>query len=104
MKQEFINSYGLLMSGTKPYVLRSIYRELTKDASCSRPSEEQEVDQRVQEVLSFEDMDIVIDIREMNEGREAKYELFLDQYTSDTSLSAQRYKKDVMEISALWQR
>ena len=88
------------MSGTKPYVLRSIYHELTKDASCSHTSEEQEVDQRVQEVLSSEDMDIVIDLREMNEGREAKYELNV----LNTSLSVQRYKTDATEISALWQR
>lgn len=30
MKQEFMSHYGLLMSGTKPYVLRNVYRELTK--------------------------------------------------------------------------
>ena len=76
MKQEFINHYGLLMRGTKPYVLRSIYRELTKDASCSRTAEEEEVDQRVQEMLSLEDVDIIVDLRELNECREAKYELF----------------------------
>ena len=66
MKQEFINQYGLLMSGTKLYVLRSIYHELTEDASCSHISEEKEVDQRVQNVLSLEDVDIVIDLQELN--------------------------------------
>ena len=35
MKQELINHYGLLMSGIKSYVLRSIYTELTNDVSCS---------------------------------------------------------------------
>lgn len=99
MKQEFINHYGLLMSGTKPYVLRSIYRELTKDASCSRM---QEVDQTVQKVLSLEDVDIIVDLREMNEGREAKYELFwtkCSEYISECTAV-----QDAMEISALWQQ
>ena len=84
-------------------MLRSIYRELTKDVSSSRTSEEQKVDERVQEVLSLEDMDIVVDLQELNEGHEAKYELFWTK-CSDTSLSAQQYKKDAMEISALWQQ
>ena len=62
MKQEFINHYGLLMTGAKPYMLRSIHRELTKDASCFHTSQEQEVDQRVQEALRLEDVDIVVDL------------------------------------------
>ena len=56
-------------------MLRSIYHELTKDANVSRTTEEEEVDQRVKEALDSEDMDI-IDLRELNEGRAAKYEIF----------------------------
>ena len=98
MKQEFINHYGLLMRGTKPYVLRSIYRELTKDASCSRTAEEEEVDQRVQELLSLEDVDIVVDLRELNEGREAKYELFwtkCSEYISECTAVPERRHGDI---------
>jgi len=73
MKQEFVSQYGLHMSGTKPFMLRSIYHELTKDASVSRTTEEEEVDQIVKEALDSEDMDIIIDLRELNEGRAAKY-------------------------------
>ena len=76
MKRDFMSYYGLLMSGTKPFVLRSIYREITKDASVSRTCEEEEVDERLKEALDSEDMDIIVDLRELNEDRAAKYEVF----------------------------
>jgi hypothetical protein len=84
--------------GTKPYVLRSIYRELTKDASCSLTAEEEEVDQRVQELLSLEDVDIVVDLRELNEGHEAKYELFwtnCSEYISECTAVPERRHGDI---------
>ena len=98
MKQEFINHYGLLMTGAKPYMLRSIHRELTKDASCFHTSQEQEVDQRVQEALRLEDVDIVVDLREMNEGREAKYELFwikCSEFISECTAVQERCHGDI---------
>ena len=35
----------------------------------SRTTEEEEVDKSVKEALDSEDMDIIIDLRELNEGR-----------------------------------
>lgn len=86
------------MSGTKPCMLRSIYPELTKDASCSRTADEEEFDRRVQELLSFEDVDIVIDLRELNEGREAKYEIFwtkCTEYISECAAVPERCNGDI---------
>ena len=79
MKQEFVNHYGLLMTGTKPCMLRCIYKELTKDLSCYRTTPEEEINQRVTELLSSEDLDIVVDLREMNEGCQSKYDLFWEK-------------------------
>lgn len=81
MKQEFMSNYGLLMSGTKAFVLRSIYHELTKDASASRTSSKEEIDQRAEESLDSEDLDIIIDLRELNQGCVAKYEVFWTKYS-----------------------
>ena len=80
MKREFISHYGLLMAGVKPYVLRSIYRELANDASNSRTSEEGDIDERVKEVLASEDLDVIVDLREMNEGCVAKYGVFWEKF------------------------
>lgn len=76
MKKDFISHYGLLLPETKPYMLRSIYKELTKDLSGSRTFDESQIDARVKEALDAEDIDIIIDLREMNEGRAAKYDDF----------------------------
>ena len=76
MKKEFVTHYGLFMAGVMPYLLRSIYRELTNDASGSRTTKEEDIDERIKEALSSEDLDIIIDMRELNEGRVAKYDTF----------------------------
>ena len=81
MKREFVSHYGLLMAGVKPYVLRSLYHELTNDASGSRTSEEADIDERVKEALAAEDLDVIIDLREMNEGRVGKYDIFWEKCT-----------------------
>ena len=97
MKREFISHFGLLMDGVKPYALRSIYRQLTRDASVSRTSEE-EVDERVKEVLSSKDIDIIIDLRELNEGAASKYQVFWDkcsEYISECIAIPERRHGDV---------
>ena len=59
-----MSQYRLHMSGTNLFMLRSIYHELTKDASVSRTTKEEKVDQRVKEALDSEDMNIIIDLRD----------------------------------------
>lgn len=66
MKQQFCDLYGRISPDSKPYILRNIYNTLVGDWSASRTTSESEVDARVQEALSLEDMDIVIDLREFN--------------------------------------
>ena len=77
MRREFINHFGCLMNRTKPYVLRNIYSELMKDCCSARTLEEREVDARVQEVLSAEDPDLIIDLRYFNHGLPTKYAVVL---------------------------
>ena len=76
MRKEFVNTYGRFTNSTKPVVLRSIYKELTGDASGSNTSDEVAVDKWLKEALSFEDVDIIVDLRELNEGRSGKYDIF----------------------------
>ena len=76
MRKEFVNTYGRFTNSTKPVVLHSIYRELTGDASGSTTSDEAAIDNQLKEALLFEDVDILIDFRELNEGRNSKYDTF----------------------------
>ena len=98
MKREFVNHYGSLMSGTKPYILHSIYRELTGDASGSRTYDEAQVDVRLKEVLELEDFEVIVDLRELNEGRTSKYDEFWAKcaaYFSETSAVQERRHGDI---------
>ena len=76
MRREFVNTYGRFTGSTKPVVLRNIYRELTGDASGSSTTNESAIDQQLKGALSFEDVDILVDLREANEGRLGKYDTF----------------------------
>ena len=76
MRKEFVNTYGRFTNSMKPVVLCSIYKELTWDASGSSTSDEAVIDKRLKEALSFEDVDIIVDLRELNEGRSGKYDIF----------------------------
>ena len=80
MKKEFVNTYGRFTHSTKPVVLRSIYRELTGDASGSSTTNESAIDQWLKEALMFEDVDILVDFWEANEGRIGKYNMFWMKY------------------------
>lgn len=98
MKREFISDFGLLMDGVKPYALSCVYRKLTRDASVSHTSEEEKVDERVKEVLSLENIDIIIDLRELNEDAACKYEVFWDkcsEYISKCTAVSERRHGDV---------
>ena len=58
----------------------------------------EEVDERVKEVLSSEDIDIIIDLRELNEGAASKYKLFRDkcsEYISKCTAVPERRHGDV---------
>ena len=69
MKKEFMSIFGRFTASTKPYVLHSIYRELTGDASGASTTSEAAIDERLMEALSHEDVDILCGLREANEGR-----------------------------------
>ncbi|XP_070571401.1 uncharacterized protein [Ptychodera flava] len=80
MRREFCDKFGKV-ANVKPVYLREMYRRLTND--CTAVSSD--MDQRLQHMLDFQDPDIVVDLRELNCGRPAKYDVFWDQ--TDTYLS-----------------
>ena len=75
MRREAMNTFGRLC-GVKPQFLREIYKRLTGDMSASRTANEAEIDTRVRLALDGEDANIIVDLREMNEGRQEKFSVF----------------------------
>ena len=76
MRKEFVSAYGHFMNNTKPVVLRDVYRDLTGDSSAANSLTDSEIDSRLKMAVSMEDVDIVVDLRELNEGRKGKYNVF----------------------------
>ena len=54
------------MNNTKPIVLHAIYRELTSDLSAFNTLSD---DSRLQMAVAMEDVGIVVDLHELNEGK-----------------------------------
>ncbi len=61
MKKEFMSIFERFTATTKPFILRSIYQELTGDASGASTSEAA-IDERLKEAMSHEDIDIIVDL------------------------------------------
>lgn len=66
--REFIHMFGKL-THSKPVFLREAYHRLTGDCSASSNLTEEEVDQRIAQLVDSEDPDLVQDLRSNNEGR-----------------------------------
>ena len=90
------------MTGVKPYVLRNLYHELTHDASGSRTSQG-DIDEYVKQVLESKDHDVIVHLREMNEGRAAKYDNFGTSVRS-TPMKPLLYQSFIMVMFASWPR
>ena len=83
-------------------MLRSIYRELTNDASGSRTNNEEDIDERVKEAIASEDLDIIVDMRELNQGHVAKYDVFwtkCSEYISECTAVPKRRHGDICFMS-----
>ncbi|XP_062607328.1 uncharacterized protein LOC134269121 [Saccostrea cucullata] len=99
MRNEFINRYS--KTGTKPAILRDMYRFLTRDASAAASSDERAVDDRVLEFLLQADApEMFYDLRK-NNGRpkDTSLDLFwnaLDSYLEEKSVVQERRQSDKM--------
>lgn len=73
MRKAFSDRYNQVKKLT-PVVFRSMYSFLTGD-SCSE-LQSSEIDKRLQMMLDDPDVDLVVDKRQLNAGRESQFELF----------------------------
>lgn len=76
MKREFMSTFGRL-TGTKTGMLREMYRRLTGDSSAANYLSEEQVDERIREMVDAEDPDLIWDLRLTKSGRPEEYKEFL---------------------------
>ena len=79
MRSEFLQKFGRITNAVKPAVLRYFYKDLTGDASGSETLGQDEVDSRVKQAIEMEDPAIVMDLRHLNTGRRAQYDIFWEE-------------------------
>ena len=77
-KRIFVHSFGSV-TNCKSAILRKAYQFLTGDASASRNATESELGERVGEMLSLQDPDLVTDLRINNAGQPERYDVFLEE-------------------------
>ena len=75
LKAEFRSRFGNVAKIT-PAIRRAIYRSLTDDSSANDNAISNALDIRMAVAINSEDPDLAVDLREMNEGRPEKYEVF----------------------------
>ncbi|CAH3147064.1 unnamed protein product [Pocillopora meandrina] len=97
MKAEFRSRFGNVAKIT-PAIRRANYRFLTDDSSANDNAISNALDIRMAVAINSEDPDLAVDLREMNEGRPEKYEVFweaLGSYLEEHMAAQERRHGDV---------
>jgi len=76
MRINYLRTCDLLLLKAKPSSLRAIYQMLTGDTSAAEITNEAKIDECVRNALDLSDPEITIDLREHNNGRLSKYDIF----------------------------
>jgi hypothetical protein len=76
MKKEFMDTIELYIGKVEKARIRHIYAIWLNDSSASVNLITQEIDERVQLMFELSKPEIITDLREINEGRISKYDLF----------------------------
>ncbi|XP_033758052.1 uncharacterized protein LOC117340399 [Pecten maximus] len=90
MKRNFLQKVTLLCD-VKPMEARCIYKDLTGDNSAPETSNEKIIDEKVKQAFELQDPDVILDLREHNEGQPTKYSVFFDH--------AKTYIENVVETA-----
>lgn len=86
------------MAKITPAIRRDIYRSLTDDSSANDNAISNALDIRMAVAINSEDPDLAVDLREMNEGRPEKYEVFWEavgSYLEEHMAAQERRHGDV---------
>ena len=78
MRRKFLRE-ATLLTAAKPGKLIYLYKTLTGDMSAGENISDDVRRERVQTLIDIEDPDVIVDLREHNEGRPEKYQLFFEK-------------------------
>ena len=79
MRTAMFEKFGRISPLTKPSVLRYFYKELTGDQAAASTTHQQEVDQRILQIIDMEDPTVLPDLITLNLGVAAKFDIFWEE-------------------------
>jgi len=79
MRTAMFEKFGRISPSTKPSTLRYFYKELTGDQAAASTTEQEEVDQRILQIIDMEDPTVLHDLRALNSGQATKFDVFWEE-------------------------
>src|SRR6266542_6477455 len=76
MQINYLRTCNLLLLKAKLSSLRAIYQMLTDNTSAAETINKAKINERIRNALDLDDSEITIDLREHNNGRPSKYDIF----------------------------
>ncbi|KAI8484568.1 hypothetical protein Bbelb_376750 [Branchiostoma belcheri] len=80
MRKQFRDRFSLV-TNAKPVILKEMYQFLTNDDATEECISGKEIRQRLKIMLDAQDVDLIVDMRSRNEGRNEMYAEFWDEAT-----------------------
>ena len=71
--------FGRISPSVKPAALRFFYRDLTGDQSAASTSDQEQLDQRIQQIIDMEDPNVLPDLQALNSGQASRYDTFWEE-------------------------
>ena len=78
-RRKLISAFGRISPKTNLATFREFYRAATGDQTSRLTTAESEIDERLREAVEMEDVDVIVDLRELNKGRSSKFTGFWDK-------------------------
>ena len=79
MRTAVFQKFGRISPSVKPAALRFFYRDLTGDQSAASTSDQEQLDQRIQQIIDMEDLNVLSDLRALNSGQASRYDTFWEE-------------------------
>ena len=93
LRKKLISKFRRITPKASVAIFREFYHVASGDQSSSLNTSEKEVDDRLREALEVEDIDLIVDLRELNKGHSNKFAVFWEKmkvYLNESSAVHER--------------
>ena len=98
LRKKLVSNFGRISPKTSLASLREMYRMATGDQTASLTTAENELDERLRQSLEMEDLDLIVDLRQLNKGHRDTFVVFWEKmkiYLNESSAVHERRHGEV---------